>query len=514
VVNDITNQNVIAIYLPLAVVTAVLIMVAALKERRGVLRRQFIWLSVMTFGWQVCAIAFFMSPNAGIARYLFDLKLVFVAFTVAQVFAFALQFNKPNIVVIDKRTVVLLAIPAITSILALTSPLHPFIREQLDILQMQPLVLVENIRGIWFWVHTFYSYAMLVASMIVVIYHYRKLPRQYTLPSVIFAMGVLIALASNIVVLFVQINPAIDMTLVGLSIALVFLYVAWTASERMGLLAIARDMIFVYMDACAFVLDNDRNIVDCNLAAKQWMHILGIPESTPSFNDIIEQVWPDTDEATLQAATQTEGVDIYVRTHDDTHPIIYNLREHSVLDKKKRQIGLYVTLTDITRYKLLIDELEETARLDPLTGLLNRRAFEINSKELDTEDNLPFSIVLGDVNMLKTVNDTYGHQAGDLLLRLVSQVLVEFCPAGGSVYRIGGDEFVMLLPKTSQHKVLQMVQEVQSIFPRIKRFPFTPSVALGFATKETLTEDINDILKIADASMYKIKVIMKAEHEA
>ena len=98
---------------------------------------------------------------------------------------------------------------------------------------------------------------------------------------------------------------------------------------------------------------------------------------------------------------------------------------------------------------IALDRERRSAHTDPLTGLLNRRGLEVLlDRELGDahEDRLPLSLVILDCDDFKDVNDRAGHAFGDALLREVGLVLGRACPEGGSAGRIGGDEFVVILP--------------------------------------------------------------------
>src|SRR5665647_2949352 len=89
---------------------------------------------------------------------------------------------------------------------------------------------------------------------------------------------------------------------------------------------------------------------------------------------------------------------------------------------------------------------------DQLTGLYNRRFYEEELNRLDTKRNLPLTIVMGDVNGLKLINDSLGHAMGDELLKKTAEVIKKGCRADDIIARLGGDEFVVVLPKTGALK--------------------------------------------------------------
>jgi diguanylate cyclase (GGDEF)-like protein len=144
---------------------------------------------------------------------------------------------------------------------------------------------------------------------------------------------------------------------------------------------------------------------------------------------------------------------------------------------------------------------------DQLTGVYNRRFFEEEIKRLDSQRNLPISIVMIDVNGLKLINDAFGHKKGDDVLIKIAQAIKDSCREGEIVARYGGDEFVMLLPKTSMEAAKHIVERIkEKSDKKNKEEPIYLSFAAGIATKTDPAQDIFDILKQADDIMYEQKL--------
>ena len=107
-----------------------------------------------------------------------------------------------------------------------------------------------------------------------------------------------------------------------------------------------------------------------------------------------------------------------------------------------------IMVTNITDRKKAEEEIIHLSFHDHLTGLYNRRYFDEELKRLDTQRQLPLSFIMGDVNGLKIINDVFGHTQGDELLKETAGILKKVCRADDILARWGGDEFVILLPKT------------------------------------------------------------------
>jgi len=143
---------------------------------------------------------------------------------------------------------------------------------------------------------------------------------------------------------------------------------------------------------------------------------------------------------------------------------------------------------------------------DQLTGLYNRRFYEEELKRLDTKRNLPMTIVMGDVNGLKLINDSFGHVIGDELLKKVAEVLKKGCRGDDIIARLGGDEFVILLPKTDAFETQQIIKRISSLSLIEKAGSIDISIFFGYETKNTEEEIIEEIFKKAEDHMYKKKL--------
>jgi diguanylate cyclase (GGDEF)-like protein len=143
---------------------------------------------------------------------------------------------------------------------------------------------------------------------------------------------------------------------------------------------------------------------------------------------------------------------------------------------------------------------------DQLTGLYNRRFYEEELKRLDTERNLPMTIVMGDVNGLKLINDSFGHSMGDKLLKKVAKVIKLGCRTDDIIARLGGDEFVIILPKTGAFETEQIIKSIIDLSLSEKVGFIDISISLGYETKNNVEENIEEIFKNAEDNMYKKKL--------
>ncbi len=153
---------------------------------------------------------------------------------------------------------------------------------------------------------------------------------------------------------------------------------------------------------------------------------------------------------------------------------------------------------------------------DELSGLFNRTAFHRDMENHDAiEDKTKrdkVSLIMLDLNDLKKCNDNYGHNYGDEYITMVSKTIHEVFGLDGRCYRIGGDEFCVMLPFASNNDLNNKVESFKIKISRLntKNFVVPISVALGHATyNSSEDESLNDTLSRADKLMYENKILLK-----
>jgi diguanylate cyclase (GGDEF)-like protein len=142
-----------------------------------------------------------------------------------------------------------------------------------------------------------------------------------------------------------------------------------------------------------------------------------------------------------------------------------------------------IVFRDIRTEKAQQNEVLFLSYHDPLTGLNNRRFIESEIHRLDEELQLPFSVVMGDVNGLKIANDIFSHATGDKLLIKVSETFKECKGKTDIVARWGGDEFLMLMPGSPLKDAEKMIRWLKKRFMEKSEGTMQLSVSLGCAEK-------------------------------
>lgn len=155
-------------------------------------------------------------------------------------------------------------------------------------------------------------------------------------------------------------------------------------------------------------------------------------------------------------------------------------------------------------------ELEKMAFTDALTGIGNRAAF---AREMTAfADNEKAACVIADVNNLKVGNDRYGHEEGDQLIRDSAECIREVFDKTGVCYRIGGDEFCVLIREGDSTQIVDCIQQLEQLTAeknKSRKMPLT--IACGYAIRESIQETMEQVFNRADEMMYDVKFRMKKQ---
>jgi len=255
-------------------------------------------------------------------------------------------------------------------------------------------------------------------------------------------------------------------------------------------------------------VDHQRKIIAAN---RVFMDLWGIPD------EILEMVEDSMLRDFVLKKIENPGsfqerVNYIYRTGEVSYDII-KLKDGKILERcsrplfqEKKMQGRIWIFRDITARELYEKQLKYFSLHDALTGLYNRAFFEEEMKRMIESREYPLTCISVDVDGLKFVNDALGHEHGDKHLKACSTVLKGALRRSDILARIGGDEFVVLLPRTGRLTGEQIIQRIRRRLEKHNRSSFLPlSISMGISTLENQDSELEKAINEADHHMYREK---------
>ena len=421
---------------------------------------------------------------------------------------FASQYTRQGGWITPVRVAALLALPVITLILQWTKDYHSLMYYNLHLIIDSPFLLVEKQYGVWFWITVAYNYVLLTIGLIVISTRLFRPPRLLVDQVVYIIIGAAVPVIANIVYIF-RLLPFVhaDWTPCAFAVSGVCLALAITRHHFMDILPVARESAIELMQEGFLVIDEGQRMVDFNAAMQE---IIGLPATQMLGKDlpdlIKKQLYQDHNPDEVSEYKSEIALEIGQKVHH------YSVTVSPLKVERKRPGGHILVFHDFTERKLMEDAVKQIAYYDPLTGLPNRALFndraEIALQEAQRH-NRKLAMLAMDIDKFKEINDSYGHDAGDHVLQDLSVRLSSAVRRIDTVCRLGGDEFLILLPEITTEQTAEIV--AKRIMDGITR-PFScnnnecyVTVSIGIAIFPEDAGELKTLIKCSDMAMYHIK---------
>jgi diguanylate cyclase (GGDEF)-like protein/PAS domain S-box-containing protein len=383
-------------------------------------------------------------------------------------------------------------------------------------------------RGPWFWIHTGFSYVFITAAAITMVQALLRASPYIRTQLTTALIGSLLPWGANIFALLAPV-AARRLAIAPVAVAASGLVFAYALFRRrlLDIAPVARSLLFEKLGDAVIVVDMAGRIVDLNGSARQAFHLgddaygRSLAEVVPQWREIAVSLEDQAPE------TQLEIQDLFEPTR------FLELSLIPLLDSRGAGSGYLISMRDISERKRaemevermntrlrrqvqkissLHEELREQAIRDALTGLYNRRYLdETLRREFSRarRGSYLISVILIDVDQFKRVNDTYGHKAGDRVLRQMGSIIRSHVRAGDIPCRFGGEEFVIVMPDTSLDTAYERAELLRQRFAATRFIKVqggvNPTVSIGIAVYPAHGRSEERILHAADQAMYLAK---------
>ena len=406
--------------------------------------------------------------------------------------------------IINRKTIFRLSIiPVISWLMLLTNPLHYLFFSSAEVGFPNSLKVTF---GYYFWfVHTPYSYILILASFVIVLLEISRTSKHYRTPLFLFFISMCIPFVINVFAIF-KIFGTNSYTPLGFPLFFIVAAIAIYRFQFLGSNPIAYENVFQTIRDGVVIVDQNNKITDVNPAAAKSLRKAPEEIIGQNFSKIFEE-WKEVIEKYENVLELEDEVEVDLRGKRRFISVTITPLKNTD-DSINGRIFTFRDVTDRLRHQL---SLELLAFQDPLTRLANRLKFQ-QEVEMTLEQSMisgePFAILYCDLDKFKVVNDTMGHQAGDELLKYVAARISTVLRKHDLLARLGGDEFAVLLRKTDEtgvHLVVERILEnVQNPF-KIGEQTIIAEISIGAAFYPVHGENFSELLLRADKAMYQAK---------
>ncbi|MEK5040659.1 histidine kinase N-terminal 7TM domain-containing diguanylate cyclase [Sporosarcina sp. FSL K6-3457] len=407
-----------------------------------------------------------------------------------------------------KRYVALFIIPIVSLVMVATNDWHHFYYRVFEIDPILGAPYVHQEIGMWYMIYGAFIFSCMFVAFLLVLSRWRETAKVYRLQLFALMCSQLLPMLTAFLYLIGFTPPGIDPVPMVLWLSSLLYLWSINSSRMFMIMPVAKDTIFNSINDGVIVLDESYRLIEYNQVCVRMFP--GLHKSM--FGMDFDKVWFALVGDSFPSEFETAAFIWEMQVDVDDSKRIYQVRT-SLLQHTHDRKGLLLIFTDITELKRLQVKLEQQAYYDELTQILNRRAF-FQQTEQDfaaaKKTSSPLTVILIDIDFFKKVNDTYGHDVGDQMLRHVVKVCQTQLEEGILFARYGGEEFVLALNGSTALEgealanQLRRHVEAQPLITAEGAISVTLSSGVAEATQET-EETLHQLLNKADIALYAAK---------
>ena len=389
-------------------------------------------------------------------------------------------------------TTALLIFSSLTLTVILGNDQHHLMFSDMQIVRRDNLTISLLEFGPWYYFHLVYINVGVTIGNLLFFHCWRRAPLYHRRQVMLILLGTLIPWLCYLLFLLDWAPNGVDLSAFGFIITGPLCAYSLFRYRFADLSPIAREQVFDEMEESVLVVDHNYRLVDFNSQACALFPVLNQQSLGQDCRPLLGDIQPP-----LEASQQESE---HVMRRGGRH---YELRCQPLRQKTSALMGYALMLRDTTERQVLLAQLRQHAEVDELTGVMNRR-MALQTLELAVaaawQNQQPLSLVLFDVDRFKSINDSQGHQIGDLILHQLASLLQTELKSGEQLGRYGGDEFLLVLPGRDLHSTQLLAEQLN----RLARQQLHISLSLGLTGFEP-HDTARVMLRRADLALYRAK---------
>lgn len=496
----------------IALCALVLILLCTNRQSHIPAFKYFLYFVVAIGLWGFFGSVFFIYPNDELLPHISPLIYATISFGGPAFMRFCFSYVFPHKKDLIKSLRWIFIFPCIFSIFVLFPPLQKYsITFTNEIIYIPYREILEQYHFL-FYIYIIYSYATVVLGSAVLLYKIIKQPQEATTGNKLAIVAALLFIGQNMFVTFNEYNniffwiPPITVTL---CMVLLFFTLYYDTSEQ--IIIQGQSALLETIPFPVFILNKNDIIVHFNKKGKEFF----TSRRTKGFyffkkNDLLRQFTTFEIDVPLQA-TEYRGTNRFIQKKDDK--TLFFLQEQEISDEEHlKNQGHVMMLVPLTSIQNFFTVLENKAFRDSLCQCYNRHFLELKQNEPTASDIFPVSLLMCDLDNLKTINDVLGHARGDEYILTCYREICSQVKKENLIFRLGGDEFLVVLYKTPALVAQAIAKGIESRVAQHQEFaPHNIGISIGISTATSANTDFAACFKKADEDMYKTKAKHKGQ---
>ena len=398
-------------------------------------------------------------------------------------------------------------IPFITLILHYTNSYHHLYYKAIYLNNAAPFPIAHISKGLWYHINIFYLNICILAGNIIFLRMVVRTAGPFRKQAITMFTTSLVPWIGNFVYQSGLTPYGIDIIPITLALTGPSFAIALFRFRLFDVVPIARETVFEIMDDPVLIMDNKARLADFNNAAAAVFPELHRDRIGCRIHNVCRDIPDQLLENQCDACLKME-----IPGHDE--PSIFEIRSISITSSNRRTMGKLIIFHDVTSQQRYVNTLRNLATKDALTGIANRRHFfEKSQEELGRAKryNAPVSFILIDLDHFKKINDEYGHQAGDEVLRSTASVFRNTLRSYDILGRYGGEEFIVLMPETPPEDAMHLAERLRIHLEKhvieYSGLALHVTASFGVAGTESVKTDdsVDSLIKNADLALYAAK---------
>ena len=425
---------------------------------------------------------------------------------------FCVSYTMPKKDALLKKLSWILIIPCIVGTTLLLPPLQKFSITFTKNVIYIPYRDIREEYHFLFYVHIWCSYITVLMGVFVVFFKAIRHPSDPTPGSRAAMWALAIFVGYNAFTTFWKKNnmffwvPSIAS---ASSMILLFLAMYYDTADQ--IIVKGRNRLLEILPFPVMILNNDNIFIHSNSKGKHlFSTIKNLPNQYVKKQEFLDYFTIlDIEESQSKTVTHTSR---HVVQQTDTNNLFFLQEQVINSEYNKTKQGQVMMLLPLHTIQKLFSNLENKAFKDSLCNCYNQHYFQVKMKELVDPNLFPVSFLMCDIDNLKGINDKLGHDQGDVYIKLCYEVLRSSVRKDDAIFRLGGDEFLIILTKTQEPIARSIIQNIDAKMEQHKEFePHKIGISVGVATATDTSVNLAECLKAADVDMYNTKRKHKEE---